>query len=59
MRPAHPNYVPSVMSASQNPFSCYPPCATLSCERTFLIRMNNADAKLRHFYLCVFIESES
>jgi len=39
MRLGHPNYVRSVMSASQIPFSCYSPCATLSFERKLLIRM--------------------
>jgi len=55
----HPNYVRSVMSASQIPFSCHPRCATLSFERKLLIRMNNVDAKSEYFYLSAFIESGS
>jgi len=45
MRAGHPNYVRSVMTASQIPFSCYPRCATLFCETTgYLFRMNNVGA---------------
>jgi hypothetical protein len=38
-------YVRNVMTGSQIPFSCYPPCATLFGERrSFLFRMNKVGA---------------